>query len=109
MAISEFGPRSLIDHEGRAYRVVRAKLPAGDRPIDGADLITKELFICATCGASREQEVERCHSCSHPLADACKVLRTLRIDTVEAAPAERITANDEERVRQGFEMQTVFA
>jgi len=37
------------------------------------------------------------------------VRRTLRIDNVEAAPAERITANDEERVRQGFDIQTVFS
>jgi hypothetical protein len=37
------------------------------------------------------------------------VQRTLRIDNVEAAPVERITANDEERVRQGFDIQTVFS
>ena len=37
------------------------------------------------------------------------VQRTLRIDNVEAAPTERITANDEERVRQGFDIQTVFS
>jgi hypothetical protein len=33
----------------------------------------------------------------------------LRIDNVETLPAERITANDEERQRQGFDIQTVFA
>src|SRR4051794_41980675 len=33
----------------------------------------------------------------------------LRIDNVETAPAERITANDEDRQRQGFDIQTVFA
>ena len=33
----------------------------------------------------------------------------VRIDNVETKPAERITANDEERQRQGFEIQTVFA
>ena len=27
LAIAEFGPRSLIYHEGRAYRVYKAKLP----------------------------------------------------------------------------------
>ena len=42
------------------------------------------------------------------MADEIPVQRTLRIDNVEAAPAERITANDEERVRQGFDIQTVF-
>ena len=43
------------------------------------------------------------------MAGAMPVKRTLRIDNVEAAPTERITANDEERIRQGFEIQTVFA
>ena len=33
----------------------------------------------------------------------------LRIDNVETQPAERITANDEDRQRQGFDIQTVFA
>src|SRR6202011_674442 len=33
----------------------------------------------------------------------------LRIDNVETQPAERITANDEERQHQGFDIQTVFA
>ena len=43
------------------------------------------------------------------MAGEVPVQRTLRIDNVEAAPAERITANDEERVRQGFDIQTVFS
>jgi hypothetical protein len=37
------------------------------------------------------------------------IRNVLRIDNVETAPAERITANDEDRQRQGFEIQTVFA
>jgi hypothetical protein len=43
------------------------------------------------------------------MAGEVPVQRTLRIDNVEAAPADRITANDEERVRQGFDIQTVFS
>ena len=43
------------------------------------------------------------------MAGEVPIKRTLRIDNVEAAPTERITANDEERVRQGFDIQTVFA
>ena len=35
LAISEFGPRSLIYHEGRAYRVMKAKLPPEVRTGDG--------------------------------------------------------------------------
>ncbi|MCF1502236.1 DUF1998 domain-containing protein [Afifella sp. H1R] len=43
------------------------------------------------------------------MAGEVPIKRTLRINNVEAAPTERITANDEERVRQGFDIQTVFA
>ncbi|WP_342739906.1 DEAD/DEAH box helicase [Bradyrhizobium sp. B117] len=109
LAISEFGPRSLIYHEGRAYRVMKAKLPPEVRTGDGSELATRDIFICSICGACHDGEVERCHACNAPMAGETPVQRTLRIDNVEAAPAERITANDEERVRQGFDIQTVFS
>jgi hypothetical protein len=109
LAISEFGPRSLIYHEGRAYRVMKAKLPPEVRTGDGSELATKDIFICPNCGACHEGEVERCHACDSPIAGEVPVKRTLRIDNVETAPADRITANDEERVRQGFDIQTVFS
>jgi hypothetical protein len=109
LAISEFGPRSLIYHEGRAYRVMKAKLPPEVRTGDGSELATRDIFICSTCGACHDGEVERCQACNTPITDKDAVKRTLRIDNVEAMPTERITANDEERVRQGFEIQTVFS
>lgn len=109
LAISEFGPRSLIYHEGRAYRVVKAKLPPEAMSSTGDGLATKEIFICPSCGAAHVSERERCHACRSPMAGAIPVRKTLRIDNVETAHADRITANDEERVRQGFEIQTVFA
>lgn len=109
LAIAEFGPRSLIYHEGRAYRINKAKLPPEVRSVDGTELNTKDIYICSNCGACHEGEVERCHACDNPMAGEVPVKRTLRIDNVEAMPAERITANDEERVRQGFEIQTVFS
>lgn len=109
LAISEFGPRSLIYHEGRAYRVMKAKLPPEARGGDGSELATKDIFICQECGACHEGEVERCHGCNAHMANEVPIKRTLRIDNVEAMPTERISANDEERVRQGFDIQTVFS
>lgn len=106
LAIAEFGPRSLIYHEGRAYRVHKARLSAGLRTPEGR-LATASLYVCDNCGAAHTEKPERCHACGsamggHPIRDI------LRIDNVETQPAERITANDEERQRQGFEIQTVF-
>jgi Lhr-like helicase len=108
LAISEFGPRSLIYHEGRAYRVHKARLPAGLRLPDGR-LATERLFICDDCGAAHKVEPERCHACDALMAGVDPIKNILRIDNVETTPAERITANDEERQRQGFEIQTVFS
>ncbi|WP_101068026.1 DEAD/DEAH box helicase [Roseovarius salinarum] len=109
LAISEFGPRSLIYHEGRAYRVHKAKLPPGSVSPDGKTLATEKVFLCPNCGAGHTSERERCHACNTPMAGGVAIHRTLRIDNVETLPAERITANDEERVRQGFEIRTVFS
>ena len=106
LAISEFGPRSLIYHEGRAYRVMKASFRQV-RTGDGAEPATRDIFICSNCAVTTARS-NAATLCNTPMAGEVPVQRTLRIDNVEAAPVERITANDEERVRQGFDIQTVF-
>ncbi|MFB1484100.1 DEAD/DEAH box helicase [Corallococcus sp. RDP092CA] len=111
LALSEFGPRSLVYHEGRAYRVVRAMLSLNHQAGATTDvrLPTKTVRICKACGAGHwADEVSMCHACSASLGDAEIVNHTYRIENVSTQPAERITANDEERQRQGFELQTTF-
>ena len=49
-----------------------------------------------------------CHSCGTSLGNAEVVGNTYRIENVATQPAEQITANDEERQRQGFDLQTTF-
>lgn len=108
LAIAEFGPNSMIYHEGRAYRVTKAKLPAEGR-MDNGQLATSTLILCPECGAAHTDELqERCHACHTSLGGAERLDTVFRIDNVETAPAERITANDEDRQRRGFEIQTVF-
>ncbi|WP_312892352.1 DEAD/DEAH box helicase [Paraburkholderia podalyriae] len=111
LALSEFGPRSLVYHEGRAYRVVRALLSLGQRDAATPDvqLPTKSVRICAHCGAGHfEDQTSVCHACGASLGTAEIVNHVYRIENVATQPAERITANDEERQRQGFELQTTF-
>lgn len=111
LALSEFGPRSLVYHEGRAYRVVRAMLSLNQQASATADvqLPTKTVRICKACGAGHwTDETSMCHACGVSLGDAEIVNHTYRIENVSTQPAERITANDEERQRQGFELQTTF-
>ena len=109
LAIAEFGPHSLVYHEGRAYRVYKAKIPAGLRSDDNGRLATSVLHICDECGAAHADEPERCHACGASMGGIHPIRNILRIDNVETWPMERITANDEERQRQGFDIQTVFS
>ena len=111
LALSEFGPRSLVYHEGRAYRVVRALLSLGhrDAATPDAQLPTHVVRICSSCGAGHfEDEASSATPAACRSATAEIVGHVYRIENVATQPAERITANDEERQRQGFELQTTF-
>ena len=111
LALAEFGPRSLVYHEGRAHRVVRALLSLGHREsaTPDAQLPTKAVRICVNCGAGHfGDDLSMCHACGTSLGNAEVVGNTYRIENVATQPAEQITANDEERQRQGFDLQTTF-
>jgi hypothetical protein len=108
LAISEFGPNALIYHEGRSFRVTKAKLPADGRGDDGR-LGTTTLILCGECGAAHSDPLqERCHACHSSLAGVERIDTVFRIDNVETSPSLRITANDEDRQRRGFEILTFF-
>jgi superfamily II DNA/RNA helicase len=109
LALSEFGPRSLVYHEGRAYRVERVNIAIREGGAAGADLPTTHMKICRSCGAGHVDDADStCRSCGASLGDAELVKNLYRIENVSTRLAERITANDEERQRQGFELQTTY-
>lgn len=108
LAIAEFGPNSLVYHEGKAYRCNRAKLPAGTRGSDNL-LVTTTVRCCQSCGAAHSVEtLERCVVCNDVLTEDGRLSKLYRIENVDAVPGARITANDEDRQRRGFELRTVF-
>jgi len=117
LALSEFGPRSLIYHQGRMYRVVRAKLNVGstDHITGNSQLATISSLVCSQCGYGHlgdvngaQPVVNRCENCDALLTDHDWVRELYRIETVETVPVERISINDEDRQRQGFELQTTY-
>ena len=117
LALSEFGPRSLIYHQGRMYRVVRAKLGAGntDHISSGGQLATIASLVCSACGYGHlgepgggEPVVNRCENCDALLTESDWVKELYRIETVETVAVERISINDEERQRLGFDLQTTY-
>jgi len=113
LALSEFGPYSLIYHEGSQYRVIKALLTitSQDQATEGAKLATEVARLCPDCGYGHfrtQRDADRCVSCGASLASAQEVKSLYRIENVSTKRAERITANEEERVRQGYEMQTTL-
>lgn len=117
LALSEFGPRSLIYHEGQMYRVVRAKLNVGsaDHVSGNSTLGTVSALVCSQCGYGHLGEENGaaplencCENCGSLLTQHDWVNQLYRIETVETLPVERISINDEERQRQGFELQTTY-
>lgn len=117
LALSEFGPRSLIYHQGRMYRVVRAKLNVGntDHISGNSQLSTISSLVCSQCGYGHVSEsgggqplVNRCENCDALLNETDWVRELYRIETVETVPVERISINDEDRQRQGFDLQTTY-
>jgi hypothetical protein len=117
LALSEFGPRSLIYHQGRMYRVVRAKLNVGstDHISGSSQLATISSLVCSQCGyghlgdvGGTQPWVNRCENCDALLTEHDWVRELYRIETVETIAVERISINDEDRQRQGFELQTTY-
>jgi len=109
LALAEFGPNSLVYHEGKAFRCNRAKLPSGTRNADNT-LVTSEVRCCQNCGAAHTVKTqERCVVCNQTLTEEGILSRLYRIENVDAVPGARITANDEDRQRRGFEIRTIFS
>jgi hypothetical protein len=110
LAISEFGPRSVIYHEGARYQVSRISLPRGpgDDPTKAGEVVLAEAQVCEGCGYHhpREAGLDVCVQCRAGFGAPVKKL--LQMQSVVTRRRERINADEEERSRVGFELLTTY-
>ncbi len=107
LAISEFGPGSIVYHEGSRYLINRVFLPV-ERDAENK-LPTIAVKQCSSCGylhpvANGEPGLDLCENCAAPLDPP--LTKLFRLQNVSAKRRDRINSDEEDRIRLGFEIRT---
>jgi ATP-dependent helicase YprA (DUF1998 family)/very-short-patch-repair endonuclease len=103
LAISEFGPRAFVYHEGSRYTINKVILPVADE-----ELLTRRAKLCGhcgylhpvTCGAGNDL----CEKCGIELS--APLTQLFRLQNVSTVRRDKINSDEEERLRLGYEIVT---
>lgn len=109
LAISEFGPRAIIYHEGVHYCVNKVNLAFDEATEELTQYVIK---VCSCCGyghlVHQGLGPDNCESCGQALLPTDEIRQLVRLQNVTAKPLKRISSDEEERQRIGYDIRNAF-